>query len=252
MGTASCTLGCRSLTTTQCLCATLRYTLHPPPDTPHNAYRGLCFHSPAVLCLQLDSSGVSDGQKVQGFARVPELVASDHVSVDFHVDFDGRVPVKVELKTSDGSYPLKLSPGPGELVRPVVVSEADFDTKQSALTGLNQHVGSVDISAPALGGIAARVLAKCNVAAVVGPSSTKATPPSAPHLMSPRITHSLTHSLARSPTHAHSCNHQERKVLWCHPVWWPRCVHHGGGEGRRARVSVCQLWRHASGRQLVG
>ena len=160
----------------------------------------MCFDSPAVLCVQLDSSGVSDGQKVQGFARVPELVASDHVSVDFHVDFDGRVPVKVELKTSDGSYPLKLSPGPGELVRPVVVSEADFDTKQSALTGLNQHVGSVDISAPALGGIAARVLAKCNVAAVVGPSSTKATPPpphTSCHLASP--THSLTHS--RAPRH---------------------------------------------------
>ena len=72
----------------------------------------------------------------QPFGEVATLAPAGKSTVNLYVDFGGKTrAAKFDIVTDKGSYPVVLNPPAGELVAPLCLSEAEFDTLAKGLKG---------------------------------------------------------------------------------------------------------------------
>ena len=88
--------------------------------------------------IRMIAKHLGDGQQIVPFPEIQKLAPEETKSVQLHVDFAGDFtnPMELELKTTQRSFPLSITPSIGELLRPHTMTLMDFEL---TLAGLNEY-----------------------------------------------------------------------------------------------------------------
>ena len=92
-------------------------------------------------------------------------------SVKLQVDFKGKVQPRVWRVSigGGGDYAVRLTPDVGELVRPALLSSAEWEAKARRLSGMSEHKLDVQLGGDAeRRAMAQALLAVCNMAVLGG------------------------------------------------------------------------------------
>jgi len=86
-----------------------------------------------------DSSIESSGLKIIPFSEVAVLPAGASFQTHMNIAFtSASQTVKLEVVTDRGTYSVSVKPQLGELLRPITLTEADFDSRQKELGGMQE------------------------------------------------------------------------------------------------------------------
>jgi hypothetical protein len=117
-------------------------------------------------------SGFNSAEVVP-FADQPTIAPNGETTVVLHVRF-GSVsqPVKFDFTHGTGQFPISLTPAVGELLRPAVLSAADFEARRKELGGMQEQEGSLQVFERDPMRLQSKVLQCANVAPVVGSATS--------------------------------------------------------------------------------
>ncbi|ELR19068.1 AP3 complex beta3B subunit [Acanthamoeba castellanii str. Neff] len=86
-----------------------------------------------------ESSIEASGLKIIPFSEVSVLPAGASFQTHMNIAFtSASQTVKLEVVTDRGTYSVSVKPQLGELLRPITLSEADFDSRQKELGGMQE------------------------------------------------------------------------------------------------------------------
>jgi hypothetical protein len=90
------------------------------------------------LIVNNEQSIEASGLKIIPFSEVSVLPAGASFQTHMNIAFtSASQAVRLEVVTDRGTYSVSVKPQLGELLRPITLSEADFDSRQS--TQLANH-----------------------------------------------------------------------------------------------------------------
>jgi hypothetical protein len=120
-----------------------------------------------------DASAARFGGLPQG-VELEVLGPKQAVTVSLSLDLGGggasQRDIKVDVRTSAGLYPATLVVPAAELLRPLLLTSADFTAAQKALSGFNESTSKAVSLGPAEG-LHAKLLAAANLTLVADPVS---------------------------------------------------------------------------------
>jgi AP-3 complex subunit beta len=92
--------------------------------------------------MQLD-----EGVRVVPFPEVAELAAGSTLEVPVSVHFASFTkPIRFEVMSSEGEWPVTLMPQPGDLLKPAATTPVQFRELQQKLSGMYKSEGNVEIA----------------------------------------------------------------------------------------------------------
>ena len=99
-----------------------------------------------------------------------QLDVGQQHTVKLQVDFKGKVQPRVWRVSigGGGDYAVRLTPDVGELVRPALLSTAEWEAKARRLSGMSEHKLDVAVSDVDRRALAQQLLAVCNMAVLAG------------------------------------------------------------------------------------
>ncbi|XP_022105220.1 AP-3 complex subunit beta-2-like isoform X2 [Acanthaster planci] len=99
-----------------------------------------------IQSIKLGESKLSAGMKLHEFPEVTNLGVGKSVSVTLGVDFaDTTQPANFEICTESRKFSVSIKAPVGELLQPISMSEREFLSEQSKLTGMNENSDKVTI-----------------------------------------------------------------------------------------------------------
>ena len=120
-----------------------------------------------VQAIGAKVDGLADGRQMYPFTELGVLAPQMGEQANLHVDFNEKTtPVKFEIYSSKGTFPVSLTPLVGEMMRPHDMARADFDAAQKRLAGM--HEAAVTLPADAAVGeeLADGILRKANMSLI--------------------------------------------------------------------------------------
>jgi len=122
--------------------------------------------SSPIQDIEFTNYKVDSGQEMRPLEPIPELAPNAVFECYAHVNFNGKAQsVKFTVSTGAGrSYQAQITPGIGELIRPLPLSKEEFEEKQKRLSGMNEN--TLDMKCSDMTRTAQNVVAALNIAAL--------------------------------------------------------------------------------------
>ncbi|KAF4098856.1 AP-3 complex subunit beta-1 [Onychostoma macrolepis] len=120
-----------------------------------------CIYGNSMVSLQLTLSNSSDqalenihiseksstGQNIHRFNAIERLEPQASVTVSMGVDFnDSTQAANFQLCTKEDEFSVSIQPAVGELLLPIMMSEADFTKEQGKLVGMNESSATITMT----------------------------------------------------------------------------------------------------------
>jgi len=111
---------------------------------------------------------ITEGIQLIPFGDISSIQAGETVESQMSVQFTSvTTPIKFEINTQNGNYPVTLNPSVGELVRASTLSPTEFSEQEKKLKGMNETSETFDLkSNDDITRIVQRVLAGAYLATV--------------------------------------------------------------------------------------
>ena len=124
----------------------------------------------ATQLTEEDSANETASEGMTDVEAMGQLDVGQQHTVKLQVDFKGKVQPRVWRVSiaGGGDYAVRITPDVGELVRPALLSTAEWETKARRLSGMSEH--KLDVTVSDIDGrhMAQALLAVCNMAVLAG------------------------------------------------------------------------------------
>jgi len=89
---------------------------------------------------------ITEGVQLIPFSVVSSLQPGEISESQMSVQFTSvTTPIKFEISTQNGSFPVTLNPSVGELVRASTLSQSEFSDQEKKLKGMNENSETFDL-----------------------------------------------------------------------------------------------------------